>query len=59
MNATCVKCSANARHSLLVRLGHLPNSLDPKAGDKDKSRLKVYSFCVKHWEEVKICFPDL
>lgn len=56
---TCSKCSAKPVHSILVRHGHLPNSLDPEAGKKDKSRLHVYGFCAKHWAEVKTYLPGL
>lgn len=57
--ADCSKCKERAVHSILVRLGKNPSPLDPKAGEKDKTRLIVYRYCDQHWREIKEYFPGL
>lgn len=55
----CSSCKNKARHSILVRLGEVPNSLDPKIKDKDKSGVHVVRFCETHWNDAKKCIPQI
>lgn len=56
---TCSNCNNDSKHSILVRLGDLPNPLDPKLKDKDKSEVHVVRFCETHWADVKKLIPQI
>lgn len=55
----CCKCKEPSEHAIQIRHGDLPDPYDPETKKKDKTGIRVYRFCKKHWREVQAVVPGL